>query len=90
MVNDVTVYVHMYKTHQIQVFQSRSNAFHHILAIRVAVRTWVQRRMETTANFPDAALQLLSLEKRDEHRFKNLITLKQSAKLTYIYQTRLY
>lgn len=68
-------------SHQVQIFQSRSNAFHHFLTFRVAMRARIQRGVETGADFSYAALQLFSLEKCDEHRFKYLIALKQSAKL---------
>lgn len=68
-------------SHQVQIFQSRSNALHHFLTFRVAMRAWIQRGVETGAHFSYAALQLFSLEKCDEHRFKYLIALKQSAKL---------
>lgn len=68
-------------SHQVQIFQPRSNALHHFLTFRVAMRAWIQRGVETGAHFSYAALQLFSLEKCDEHRFKYLIALKQSAKL---------
>lgn len=45
------------------------------------MRARIQRGVETGADFSYAALQLFSLEKCDEHRFKYLIALKQSAKL---------
>lgn len=45
------------------------------------MRAWIQRGVETGAHFSYSALQLFSLEKCDEHRFKYLIALKQSAKL---------
>lgn len=80
----ITSSVYIYQkilSHQVQIFQSRSNAFHHFLTFRVAMRARIQRGVETGADFSYAALQLFSLEKCDEHRFKYLIALKQSAKL---------
>lgn len=68
-------------THQVEIFQTRSNTFQHFLSFSVRVGTRIQIGMETGTYFLDSGFEFFALKECHEYCFVDFVSLQENIKI---------
>lgn len=60
----------------VEVLEASHDAFEHLVALLADAWAWIERRVEASANFLDAVLELFTLEEGGEDGLVEIVALK--------------